>query len=212
MILRLLMLLLLGGCGADPLAVRALDRMKDADAAGDWAALAAAETPACDGADPVCAERQALRARGCFRMAGNLSETEERRLLDCAVDSGRAALAASGGTQAARQAAWREAYAAALYARRQARPGGEACADNGPLLEAADLLRAEAPGAARPRFLAASARLTAVARGCAPAVPPCPTLAAARALLSDPPAETATQWRALGAAIEITARRLACPT
>jgi hypothetical protein len=209
---RFLALLLLGACSTDPLAVRALDRMKDADAAADWAALAAAEVPACAGADPVCAARHALRARGCFRLATNLSETENRHLLDCAVDSGRAALAASGETSLAQQAAWREAYAAALYARRQARPGPEACADNTPLLEQADRLRAEAPGAARPRFLAASARLTAIARACTPALPPCPALATARALLSEPPPEAAPQWRALGTAIEITARRLACPT
>jgi hypothetical protein len=199
--------LLLGGC-----AVRDLDRMKDLDARADWAGLAATELSDCEGPrDALCAEAQVLRARGCARLAaGDVSETELRRLLDCAVASGRAALAASGATAPTERIAWREAYAAALYARRQARPGSEVCADNTLLRTEADLLRAEQPDAPRPRFLAASARLTAAARACGG--PPCPALAEATALLRDPPAEAAAQWRALAAGIETTARRLACPT
>ena len=204
----LALLLLLGGC-----AVRDLDRMKDLDARGDWAALAAFHLSECDSPrDVLCAEAQFLRARGCARLAsGYLSESDRRRALDCAVEGGRAALAASGATAPAERIAWREAYAAALFARRQALPGQEACADNAALLTEADRLRAEAPAAPRSRFLAASARLTA-ARLCG--APACPTLAEAAPLLRDPPAEAAAQWRAqwraLSAAIETTARSLSC--
>jgi hypothetical protein len=207
---RLLPLLLLAGCGA----AGALDRMKDADARGDWAALAAATVPACQGpADPICAESHALRARGCARMADapGLSETARRGLRDCAVESGAAALAAAGATPADRRAGWRLAHASALFARRQASPGEAACADNAALLLAAERLRAELPEEPRPRFLAASARLTALTRGCGPATG-CAGLATARALLRDPPPDAAAQWGALGAGIALTARRLGCPT
>jgi hypothetical protein len=200
----LALFLLLGGCAAGD-----LDRMKDLDARGDWAALAAVDLSECDSPrDSLCAEAQFLRARGCARLAvGHLSESDRRRALDCAVEGGRAALAASGATAPAERTAWREAYATALFARRQALPGREGCADNAALLAEADRLRAEAPTAPRPRFLAASARLTA-ARLCG--APACPALAEAAPLLRDPPAEAAAQWRALSAAIETTARSLSC--
>jgi hypothetical protein len=188
--------------------------MKDADTRGDWAALAAAAVPACAGpADPVCAERHALRARGCARMADapGLSETARRGMRDCAVESGAAALAAAGESPPDRRAAWRLAHASVLFTRRQASPGEAACADNAALLLAAERLRAELPEEPRPRFLAASARLTALTRGCAPGAG-CTDLAAARALLRDPPPEAAAQWAALGAGIALTARRLSCPT
>jgi hypothetical protein len=199
---------------AGPLAVRELGRMKEMDARGDWAALAATDLSGCGGPrDAVCAERQALRARGCARMAASpgLSETARRPFLDCAVTSGRAALDAAEATAPAERATWREAYATALFERRQARPGTEACTDNTPLLAEADRLRAEAPAAPRPRFLAASARLTAVARECGPAAARCADLAAARGLLRDPPADAVAQWQSLGAGVDATARRLACP-
>jgi hypothetical protein len=200
-----LLVLLLGGC-----AVRELDRMKDLDARGDWAALAATQLPDCDGPrDSVCAEKHALRARGCARLAaGNLSETERRRLLDCALESGRAALAASGDTDPAERSAWRAAHASALLDSREARPARKACGDNAELLTQADLLRRETPDAPRARFLAASARLTAARCG----APPGPLLRDAAALLHDPPTEAAPQWRALSAGVAITARSLACPT
>lgn len=200
-----LVLLLLGGC-----AVRELDRMKDLDARGDWPALAATQLPGCDGPrDALCAEAQFLRARGCARLAAaNMSETERRRRLDCALESGRAALAAAGDTAPAERSTWRAAHASALYASRQARPAREACGDNAELLEQADLLRQETPAEPRARFLAASARLTAAR--CGP--PPCPLLREAAALLHDPPTDAASQWRALEAGLAITARSLACPT
>jgi hypothetical protein len=200
-----LLVLLLGGC-----AVHELDRMKDFDTRGDWAALAATQLPDCDGPrDSVCAEKHALRARGCARLAaGNLSETERRRLLDCALESGRAALAASGDTDPAERSAWRAAHASALLDSREARPARKACGDNAELLTQADLLRRETPDAPRARFLAASARLTAARCG----APPCPLLREAAALLHDPPTEAAPQWRALSAGVAITARSLACPT
>lgn len=205
MIRAALLAMVLGGC-----AVRELDRMKDLDARGDWAALAATRPAACDGPrDALCAEAQLLRARGCLRLAAaNLSETERRRLLDCALHSGRAALAASGDTPPEERSAWRAAYASALHASREARPAREACADNAALLDQADILRRETPGEPRARFLAASARLTAAR--CGP--PPCPLLRDAASLLHDPPAEAAPQWRALAAGIALTARSLACPT
>lgn len=203
--LSLVLLLLLGGC-----AVRTLDRMKDLDARGDWATLAATRLPACDGPrDALCAEAHFLRARGCTRLAAtHLSETGRRDMLDCALQSGRAALAASDATEPAERSAWRAAHASALLASRQARPAREACGDNAELLEQSDLLRRETPNQPRPRFLAASARLTAARCG----APPCPLLRDAAALLHDPPAEAAAQWRALAAGIAITARSLACPT
>jgi hypothetical protein len=193
---------LLVGCAGG--AIRALDDAKDRAAAGDWAALAAAPVPACEPGDAVCAQRQALRARGCARMAeGNSSETARRGLLDCAVESGRAAIAASADPPRA----WREAYALALFQRRQSRAGPDICRDNAPLQEQADLLRATGADAL-PRFLAASARLTAVTR-CG-AVPACATLSESRALLRDPPATALAQWQALGAGVDATARRLGC--
>jgi hypothetical protein len=203
--LGLVLLMLLGGC-----AVRELDRMKDLDARADWAALAATRLSACDEPrDALCAEAQFLRARGCARLAAaNLSEAERRRLLDCALESGRAALAAAGDTAPAERSAWRAAHASALYASRQARPAREACGDHAELLQQADLLRQETPAEPRARFLAASARLTAAR--CGP--PPCPLLREAAVLLHDPPVEAAPQWRALAAGLAITARSLACPT
>ena len=179
---------------------------------------------ACAGpADAVCAEAHFLRARGCARLAGgdlsetavavtrvpaNLSETARAEWLACAVESGRAALAASAATAPAGRAAWRDAFAEALFTRRQSRPGGEVCADNAELLDQADRLRAERPDAARPRYLAASARLTAAARNCGP--PACPALAEAAALLRDPPATAGAGWRSLSAGVAATARRLGC--
>lgn len=217
-------LLLLGACAsqpgqpdlAGPAAIRELDRLKDLDARRDWAGLAAAELPACGGAqDSVCAERHALKARGCANMATaeNLSETARRAFLDCAVDSNRAALQAAEATPAAERNAWRMAYASALFTRRQARPGGEICQDNTPLLAEADRLHLADPAAPRPRFLAASARLTAVTRDCDPAMTAaarCEQLAAARLLLRNPPADVAAEWRALSAGVDSAARRLAC--
>ncbi|MGG5823676.1 hypothetical protein [Falsiroseomonas sp. HW251] len=193
---------LLAGCAG---AIHALDAAKDRADRGDWAALAAEPVPACDGRDPICAQRQALRARACALQAGaaNLSEAARRPFLDCAVESGRAAIAASE----APPRPWREAYALALFTRRQARPGAEACRDNAPLLSEADGLRAS--GTDRlPRFLAASARLAAVTR-CG-ATPACPYLSEAGALLNDPPSGAAVQWQALAAGIAATARRLSC--
>jgi hypothetical protein len=215
--------LLLAGCAggpgeprlAAPGAVTELSRMKDMDGRGDWPGLAAMELPRCAGAeDAVCAERHALRARGCLRTA-EAPGAARRGLLDCAVASGRAALDASAATPPAERGAWREGYATALFERRQARPAAEACVDNAPLLAEADRLRAEAPAAPRPRFLAASARLTSVARRCDPAATSaarCAELATARALLRDPPDEAATQWQSLAAGIAATARSLSCPT
>jgi hypothetical protein len=217
-------LLLLGACAsqpgqpdlAGPAAIRELDRMKDLDARRDWAGLAAAELPACGGPqDSVCAERHALKARGCANMATaeNLSETARRAFLDCAVDSNRAALQAAEATPAAERNAWRMAYASALFTRRQARPGGEICQDNTPLLAEADRLHLADPAAPRPRFLAASAKLTAVTRDCDPAMTAaarCEQLAAARLLLRNPPADVAAEWRALSAGVDSAARRLAC--
>jgi hypothetical protein len=167
-----------------------------------WDGLAAAEVPECGGPDDaVCAARQALHARGCQHLGR----------MDCAVDGYRAALAAGEATPAETRTGWRMALAGALFARRQAAAGEALCADNAALRLEADRLLAELPAEPRPRFLAASARLTAVARGCTPQAG-CTDLAAARALLHAPPPEAAPQWRALGAGIAATARRLACPT
>lgn len=220
----LLMPMLLAACAgepgrpdlAGPAALGALQRMQAMDAAGDMAGLAAAEVPPCAGPrDAVCAARQALKARGCARLAAApaLPEAERRRLLDCAIAAGAAALAAAEATPPAERNAWRLAHASALFARRQARPGGEACEDNAPLLAEADRLHAADPAAPRPRFLAASARLTLVARDCEPAmaaVARCEQLAAARLLLRNPPADAAAEWRALLAGVDAAARRLAC--
>lgn len=194
---------LLAGCAG---AIHSLDAAKDRADRGEWAALAADPVPPCEGADPVCAQRQALRARACARMAegADLSDAARRRFLDCAVESGRAAV----GAEPDPPRAWREGLALALFTRRQARPGAEACEDNAALLSEAEALR-RSGGDPLPRFLAASAGLTAVTR-CG-ATPACGYLSEARALLRDPPAGTATQWQALGAGIAATARRLACP-
>lgn len=226
MMRRMLMAALLGlaACAAEPgqpdlagpAALRALERMQAQDAAGDLAGLAAAELPACDGPrDAVCAARHALKARGCAGTAARpgLSEAARRPLLDCAVESGRAALGAAEATAERQRLAWRAAYADALFARRQARPGGEVCEDNTPLLAESDRLHAADPAAPRPRFLAASARLTAVTRGCDPPLSTaqrCEQLAAARLLLRNPPADVAAEWRALTAGVDSAARRLAC--
>lgn len=220
----LLALLLLGACAgepgqpdlAGPAAIRELDRMKDMDARRDWAGLAAVNLSDCAGPrDSVCAERHALKARGCANMAAgaNLSETARRAFLDCAVDSNRAALAAAEATPAMERHAWRMAHASALFTRRQARPGGEICLDNTPLLAEAERLQAADPAAPRPRFLAASAKLTAVTRNCDPAssaAARCEQLAAARLLLRNPPADVATEWRSLTAGVDSAARRLSC--
>jgi hypothetical protein len=213
---HLLALLLIAGCAAPgepdlatPSAVVALERMQEEAARGAWAALAAAEVPDCGGPrDAVCAARQALRARGCAAEAER-SETARRRLLDCAVESGAAALAASDATPPEIRHAWRGAWATALFRRRQARPGVDACDDNTLLLAVAETLRVEDPASPWPRFLAASARLTAVVRRCDPAMG-CAALAEARALLRDPPAEAAPEWRALAVGVAQVAMARGC--
>jgi len=194
------LLLLVAACAAPGIAC--LDRMKDAADRGDWAALAATELPACTGpADAACAEAQALRARGCREQAGRVPAPQRRALLDCAVTSGEAALAAAGESPPARRAEWQQALAWSYFARRQEQPRGPAlCADNEALARHAG----DAPG-----FLAASARFNAAAEDCAPRASHCARLAeAARLLTPRPPGPEAAS---LAAAISLESRSRACP-
>ena len=213
------LLLPLAACAASPgapairapAAVLRLERMQDQASRGDWAALAATDPGACAGAsDAVCAASQALRARACRHLAGQAaSAAAARASLDCAVAAGQAALAAAGATPAGERDAWREALAWSLFQRRQVQPRAALCPDNAALREQAEALAAgAAPG---PRFLAASARLTDVVEGCAPAARHCAELAEAQALLAPAPAGD-TAWAALAAATIQQGRRLACPS
>ncbi len=191
-----------------PLAVRALDGMKEAAARRDWAALAAAEPGACAGpADAICAESHALRARGC-RMLAEAEPARRRRLLDCAVASGQAALASAGATAAEEQAEWRRAQAWSLFRRRQIQPRGAVCPDNAALAELAGRLDPALPEA---RFLGASAALTAAGLPCLPEAGRCPALTQAVRLLNPAPAGDPA-WQSLAAGVRAEARRLACPT
>jgi hypothetical protein len=189
-----------------PAAILQLDRMKDQAARSEWAALAAAEIAPCGGPnDAICAESQALRARGC-RMQADAEPARRAPLLDCAVAGNRAALAASAATPPAERAGWNEALAWSLFARRQIQPRAALCADNAALQQAASGLDSSGASA---RFLGGSARLSAVAEGCAPAAQHCALLAEARALLTPAPAND-PRWSALVAATSGESRRLQC--
>jgi len=189
-----------------PAAILRLDRMKDQVSRAAWPALAATELDACAGAnDAVCAESQALRARGC-RMQAAAEPAQRRSLLDCAVEGNRAALAASAVTPADERDMWREALAWSLFERRQIQPRAAICPDNAGLREAADGLGRTRESA---RFLAASARLTEVAEGCGPAANRCSTLSESRALLTPAPAND-PRWSSLVVASASESRRLAC--
>jgi hypothetical protein len=189
-----------------PAAILQLDRMKDQAARSEWAALAAAEIAPCGGPnDAICAESQALRARGC-RMQADAEPARRAPLLDCAVSGNRAALAAAAATPPAERAGWQEALAWSLFARRQNQPRSALCADNAALGEAAAGLD---PAGTSARFLGASARLSAVAEGCAPVAQHCPLLGEARRLLTPAPAGD-TRWAALAAATNGESRRLQC--
>jgi len=186
-----------------PAAILRLDRMKDQVLRTDWAGLAATNLDACAGPnDAVCAESQALRARGCRIRAEATPDIAARRpLLDCAVEGTRAALAASTATPPAEAAMWREALAWSLFERRQVQPRAAICADNTALREQADRVGS--------RFLSASARLTEVAEGCGAPDARCGTLAETRRLLTPAPPGDA-RWASMAAATTGESRRLGC--
>lgn len=189
-----------------PAAILTLDRMKDQAARADWAALAATSLDACTGTnDAVCAESQALRARGC-RMQATAEPARRATLLDCAVAGNRAALAAASATPEAERTIWNEALAWSLFERRQIQPRAALCADNTALREAAGGLDQAGTSA---RFLGGSARLTEVAEGCAPVAQHCALLAEARALLTPAPTND-LRWSALVTATSGESRRLQC--
>jgi hypothetical protein len=191
-----------------PAAILRLDRMKDMDARRDWTALAATDPGACSGPnDAVCGESQALRARGCRMLAeAATSAATKRPQLDCAVEAGRAALAASAATPPAERDAWREALAWSLFQRRQIQPRAALCPDNAALRQEADALGGALPDA---RFLAASARLSDVVEGCGAPAAACTNLSEARRLLTPAPAGNAP-WTALAAAVASESRSRQC--
>ena len=85
--LRLILVLALAACGT----TRELDRLKDLNAAGDLATIAASEVSCTGPDDPACLQAREIKANACLRLGiaalapGSGRAAEAPRLLDCAV-------------------------------------------------------------------------------------------------------------------------------
>lgn len=216
--LLFVLVLALAACGT----TRELDRLKDLNAAGDLAAIAASEVGCTGPDDPACLQAREIKANACLRLGigalapGSGRAAEAPRLLDCAVANYRAALAA-GPTPppTADRARLAAGYLLALRERRdQARNASEAVTLNASLADEAASTRAVVPGSALGFHYGAAA---AYARAALAAETPgarCPPLADATSLAAAaPPPEPglAPAQAALGRAIAAERRRFACP-
>jgi len=193
--LFLLLPLTLAACGTP----RQLDRMKDLNARGDFAALAQ-ENVACTGAGAVCSQMHEMKADACLRegqraAAPGGSLRAAAPSFACAVRSYDAAIAALPSGGARDTARLRTGLLLSLRERRD--HGGDAPADNERLIREAAALRPAAPRIAD--FYEATGRFGRAVFDRSPAR--CGELAAAVALLGGtPPAKLASAWAGLRSA------------
>lgn len=200
-------------------AARDLDRLKDLNARGDLAAIAAARLDCAGPNDPVCVQAREIVANACLRLgtaalaSGSGRAAEAAARFDCAVVNYRAALAAAPRPLSEAEAARLYAgYLLALRERRdQARSAGEAAPLNAALAAEAEAARRAAPRSALGAYYGASAAFADAALGLGPR---CPALARAADLLAGSPTPDARLAPAMGAlarAVATERRRHACP-
>jgi hypothetical protein len=210
--------LLLVACGT----ARDLDRLKDLNAAGDLAAIAATAVDCTGPDDPVCLQAREIKANACLRLGtnalapGSPRAAEAPAHFDCAIANYRIALVA--GPQplpAADRARLAAGYLLALRERRdQSRNAAEAMPLNAALAEEAARTRAAVPTSALGFYYGASAAFARAALAPETALARCPSLDEAQQLLARAPAPDAGLAPALAAlarAIAVDRRRFACP-
>jgi hypothetical protein len=210
--------LLLVACGT----ARDLDRLKDLNAAGDLAAIAATAVDCTGPDDPVCLQAREIKANACLRLGTNALAPGSHRAaeapahFDCAIANYRIALVA--GPQplpAADRARLAAGYLLALRERRdQSRNAAEAMPLNAALAEEAARTRAAVPTSALGFYYGASAAFARAALAPETALARCPSLDEAQQLLARAPAPDAGLAPALAAlarAIAVDRRRFACP-
>jgi hypothetical protein len=216
--LLLILVLALAACGT----TRALDRLKDLNAAGDLAAIAASEVGCTGPDDPACLQAREIKANACLRLGiaalapGSGRAAEVPGLLDCAVANYRTALAAGPSPlPAADRARLAAGYLLALRERRdQARNAAEAITLNTALAEEAARTRAALPGSALGFHYGAAAsyaRATLAAETPGARCPPLADAASLAAAAPPPEAGLAPAHAALVRAIGADRRRFACP-
>jgi hypothetical protein len=210
--------LLLAGCGT----ARDLDRLKDLNAAGDLAAIAATPVDCTGPADAACLQAREIKANACLRLGtatlapGSGRAAEAPANFDCAITNYRAALAA--GPQplpAAERARLAAGLLLALRERRdQARNAAEAVPLNAALAEEAARTRAAVPASALGFHYGAAAAYARAVLGPEAALARCPPLGEAQQLLArapEPDAGLAPALAALARAVATERRRFACP-
>jgi hypothetical protein len=210
--------LLLVACGT----ARDLDRLKDLNAAGDLAAIAATAVDCTGPDDPVCLQAREIKANACLRLGtnalapGSPRAAEAPAHFDCAIANYRIALVA--GPQplpAADRARLAAGYLLALRERRdQSRNAAEAMPLNAALAEEAARTRTAVPTSALGFYYGASAAFARAALAPETALARCPSLDEAQQLLARAPAPDAGLAPALAAlarAVAVDRRRFACP-
>jgi len=210
--------LLLAACGT----ARDLDRLKDLNAAGDFAAIAATAVDCTGPDDPVCLQAREIKANACLRLGtnalapGSPRAAEAPAHFDCAIANYRIALVA--GPQplpAADRARLAAGYLLALRERRdQSRNAAEAMPLNAALAEEAARTRTAVPSSALGFYYGASAAFARAALAPETALARCPSLDEAQQLLARAPAPDAGLAPALAAlarAVAVDRRRFACP-
>jgi hypothetical protein len=208
----------LAACGT----ARDLDRLKDLNAAGDLAAIAAMAVDCTGPDDPACLQAREIKANACLRLGtaalapGSARAAEAPQLFDCAIANYRAALAAGGQPlPPATRARLAAGYLLALRERRdQARHAAEAIALNAALAEEAQRTRAAVPASALGFHYGAAAAYARATLAAESALARCPPLAeAARLIAAAPPPDAglAPALAALRRAIAAERRRFACP-
>lgn len=210
--------LLLAACGT----ARDLDRLKDLNAAGDLAAIAATPVDCTGPDDAVCLQAREIKANACLRLGtaalaqGSDRAAEAPAHFDCAIANYRVALVA--GPQRL-PAADRSRLAAgtllALRERRdQARNAAEAMPLNAALAGEAARTRTSVPASALGFYYGASAAYARAMLASETALARCPPLGEAEALLArtpPPDAGLAPALAALARAVAADRRRFACP-
>lgn len=213
----LVLVLALAACGT----ARELDRLKDLNAAGDLAAIAATGLDCTGPDDPACVQAREIKANACLRLGtealapGSARAAEAPRHFDCAIANYRAALAAGTQPPPAERARLAAGTLLALRERRdQSRNAAEAMPLNAALAEEAARTRTAVPASALGFYYGASAAYARAALAAESALARCPPLAEAAGLIADAPppdAGLAPAFAALGRAIAAERRRFACP-
>lgn len=216
--LAIALALLLAACGT----AGDLDRLKDLNAAGNLAAIAATKVDCTGPDDAACLQAREIKANACLRLGmaalapGSGGAAEAAAHFDCAIANYRVALVA--GPQplpAADRSRLAAGHLLALRERRdQARSAAEAIPLNAALAEEAARTRTSVPTSALGFSYGASAAYARAALGPETALARCPPLAEAQHLLARAPAPDAglaPAVAALARAVAIERRRFACP-